>query len=146
MRTMLMYRKLSWWYWLVTVVFLTMGVAGWFAGFYFAIALSAVQVAHFSIREGAITAFPVQVRIAFLIWMIVALWEPLRFLYWVPVVGTWVMVLTGYCFLARCMSLMPWNLKEPVSASVLKRTFFSPPVKGNIMQGLPGDPVSEGQA
>lgn len=142
---MLMYRKLSWWYWLVTVVFLTAGVAGWFTGFYLAIFLSAVQVVHFGIRESSITAFPVQVRIAFLILMIVALWEPLRFLYWIPVVGTWAMVLTGYCFLARCMSLMPWNRREPLSASLLMRTFLSPPVRGNIQQGLPEEPVSEGQ-
>lgn len=143
---MLMYRKLSWWYWLVTVVFLTAGVSGWVPGFYIAIALSAVQVIHFIIIEGSITAFPVQIRIAYLIWMVVALWEPLRFLYWIPVVGTWAMVLTGYCFLARCMSIMPWNLKEPVSAPLLKHTFLSPPVKGNILQGLPKDPVSDGQA
>ena len=101
---MLMYRKTSWWYWLVTVVFLTAGVSGWVPGFYIAIALSAVQIVHFSIREGSTTAFPVQIRIAFLIWMVVALWEPLRFLYWIPVVGTWTMVLAGYCFLARCVA------------------------------------------
>ncbi len=143
---MLMYRKLSWWYWLVTVVFLTAGLAGWVPGFYLTIALSAVQVVHFSIREGTITAFPVQVRIAYLIWMVVALWEPLRFLYWIPVIGTWTMVLTGYCFLARCVSLMPWNREGDLTASLLKRTFFSPPVRGNILQGLPEDSISEGQS
>lgn len=134
---MLMYRKISWWYWLVTVIFLTAGVSGWVPGFYLATALTAVQVIHFSVREGSLTAFPVQVRIGFLIWMVVSLWEPLRFLYWVPVVGTWAMVLFGYCFLARFISLMPWNRKEPLSYSLLKRTFFSPPVKGAITQGLP---------
>ncbi|MDA2921451.1 hypothetical protein MYX76_18500, partial [Desulfobacterota bacterium AH_259_B03_O07] len=120
---MIMYRRISWWYWLASSVLLTIGLFVWFPAFYILIALSAVQVFHYSIRDNSITSFPVQVRIAYLIWMVVALWEPLRFLYWIPFVGTWAMVLTGYCFLARCMSLLPWNRNEQISLSLLKRTF-----------------------
>ena len=52
------------------------------------------------------------------------------------------MVLFQYCFLARYMSLMPWNKREPYSVSLLKRTFLSAPVSGNILQGLPAEPVA----
>jgi hypothetical protein len=34
------------------------------------------------------------------------------------------------------MSLMPWNKTEDYSIALIKRTFFSAPVKGNVMQGL----------
>ncbi len=145
-RIMLMYRNISWWYWLVTVVFLTAGIAGWLPGFYLAIALTAVQVIHFTIRENSLTAFPVQVRFAYLIFLAAALWEPIRFLYWLPVIGTWTMVLTGYCFLARSVSIMPWNRTEPLTFSLIKRTFFSPPIRGNILRGLPEDTFSKGHS
>ena len=142
---MLMYRKISWWYWLMTVVALTAGVAVWIPGFYLAIVLMAVQVIHFTIRENSLTAFPVQVRLAYLLYLVIALWEPLRFLYWLPVIGTWTMVLTGYCFLARCVSILPWNRETALTLSLIKRTFLSPPVRGNILQGLPEDRISQGQ-
>ena len=38
---------------------------------------------------------------------------------------------------ARILSLMPWNRQEPFTLELLKRTVFSPPVRGNILQGLP---------
>jgi hypothetical protein len=44
------------------------------------------------------------------------------------------------------LSLMPWNRKEPLSASLIKRTFLAPPVKGNILQGLPREDTSRGRA
>lgn len=143
---MLMYNKASWWFWLVTVVFLSLGVSGRTSGFYAATVLAVFQVIYFAIKEGQFSAFPVQVRIAFIVVMIVPLWEPLRFLYWIPVIGIWVLVLTGYCFLARLLSLMPWNRKEQLSASLIKRTFLSPPVKGNILQGLPEEGAPGGHA
>jgi len=47
----------------------------------------------------------------------------------------------GYCTMARLVSLFPWNRTEAFSGRLLVRTFFSPPVRGNILQGLP--PVRE---
>lgn len=143
---MIMYRTTGWWYWLVTVIALTAGVAGWAPGFYFAIALTALHLVHFAVREGSVTAFSVQVRLAYLIYLTIALWEPLRFLYWLPVIGTWARVLTGYCLLARSISLLSWNRKEALTLSLIKRTFLSPPVRGNILQGLEEDKPSEGQS
>lgn len=134
-----MYWKLSWWYWLVIVIALTLGVFGYEQYYLVAIFLSVVQLIHFIIREKSYTSFPVQVRIGFLIYVLIAYIEPLRFLYWLPVVGTWAMVLVGYCLLARCMSLLPWNRTEPMSRDLLYRTFFSPPVKGTVVQGFPPD-------
>ena len=141
-----MYKEVSWWFWLAAAALLSLGVSGWTSGFYAATVLAVFQLIYFAIKEGRFSAFPVQIRMAFLVVMIVPLWGPLRFLFWIPVIGIWVLVLTGYCFLARLLSLMPWNRSEPLSASLIKRTFLTPPVKGNILQGLPGEGTSKGRA
>lgn len=51
-------------------------------------------------------------------------------------------LLFGYCTMARLVSLFPWNRSEPFSLNLVRRTFFSAPVRGNILQGLP--PVGQG--
>lgn len=134
---MLEYRALSWWYWLVTVVLLTAGVSGWSPGFLLAIGLTAFQLVHFVIRERSVTTFPVQVRLGYLLLLLLAWPEPMRLIYWIPMIGTWAQILLGYCTMARLVSLLPWNRQEPFTFGLLKRTFFSAPVRGNILQGLP---------
>ena len=134
---MILYREVSWWYWAVTAVLLIIGLAGRFEAFLLATALSAVQVAHFRLREGSFTAFPVQVRVAYTAMLLLALWGPMNLLFWVPAIGTPAQVLFGYCTLARCLTLLPWNRREPFSWRLVWRTFSAPPVKGNIRQGLP---------
>lgn len=134
---MILYREISWWYWAVTSVLLVAGLAGRFEAFYLAVALSAIQVVHFRLSQGNFIAFPVQVRVAFTVMLLAALWEPMNWLFWAPAIGTPAQVLFGYCSLARILSLMPWNRREPLSGDLLRRTFLSPPVKGSVMQGLP---------
>lgn len=137
---MINYKELSWWYWLASACLLTVGVAGYQIGFVSVIGLTVVQLVHFTIREHSVTAFPVQVRFWYLMLLLVALPEPMQMIYWIPTIGTWAQLIFGYCLMARCVSLWPWNRKEPLSLNLLKRTFFSKPVRGNILQGLP--PVS----
>jgi hypothetical protein len=132
---MLEYRTIGWWYWLVTVSLLTAGVSGWPTGFQLAIGLTVFQLFHFTIRERRMTAFTVQVRFAYLLLLLIALPEPLQWIYWIPTIGTWVRVLCGYCTMARTVSLLPWNSKEAFSVSLLRRTFLSAPVRGSILQG-----------
>lgn len=134
---MIMYKELSWWYWALTATLLIAGLAGWSEGYYLATLLSAVQTVHFRLREGSLKAFPVQVRTAYTALLLLALWEPMNWLFWVPAIGTVAQVLFGYCTLARCLSLLPWNRREPLSWPLVWRTFTMAPVKGNILQGLP---------
>ncbi len=134
---MLDYRDVSWRYWLVTVSLLSAGLAGWPAGFQLAIALTLFQIAHFAVRERSLAAFPLQVRVAYLLLLLIALPENHQALYWLPTIGTWARVLFGYCTMARMVSLLPWNRQEGLSLSLLKRTFLSRPVRGSILQGLP---------
>lgn len=134
---MILYREISWWYWAVTATLLIIGLADRLEAFYLATVLSAIQTAHFRLREGSFIAFPVQVRLAYTAMLALALWEPLNGLFWIPAVGTPLQVLFGYCTLARCLSLLPWNRREPMSRALVRRTFLSKPVRGSVLQGLP---------
>jgi hypothetical protein len=69
--------------------------------------------------------------------LLLALCGPMNWLFWVPAIGTPLQVMFGYCALARCLSLLPWNRREPLSWRLVWHTFSAPPVKGNILQGLP---------
>jgi hypothetical protein len=60
--------------------------------------------------------------------------------------GTTGMVLFGYCFLARTLSLLPWNRSVPLSMAMLQRTYFAPPCAGNVQQGLPMEAAPVGEA
>jgi hypothetical protein len=133
------YQDIGWWYWLATVPMLAAGLYGYPQGFAAAMLLTAVQVVHYLWREGSVTAFPVQVRAAYLGLLLLAQWPLFYWLYWLQLVGTSAMVLVDYCLLARCLSLLPWNRDEPFTLKLFLRTFFSSPVRGNILQGLPAE-------
>ena len=130
---------ISWWYWLAMVILLATGLAGYNQAFQIAIALGMVQSLHYLARECSLSAFPVQVRLSYLGLLVLAQWPPLQFIYWIQLAGTTAMVVVDYCPLARFLSLMPWNRSEPFTLDLLRRTVLSPPVKGNILQGLPAE-------
>ena len=137
---MLEYKDMGWWYWLATVCLLTAGIAGWPYGFYSAIALTVFQLIHylliyFLLNKDGRSSFPVQVRAGYLLLLLIALPDALNWIYWIPVIGTWAQVVFGYCTMARFVSLFPWNRIEPFSFNLLAKTFFSRPVRGNILQG-----------
>jgi hypothetical protein len=131
---MIVYKEVSWWYWAITAGLLIAGLAGRFEAFYLAIALSVVQTVHFRLREGAFAAFPAQVRLVYTLILLAALLPPLNWLYWLPAIGTTALVLFGYCPLARILSLMPWNRRQPLSWLLVRWTFLTPPVKGSILR------------
>jgi hypothetical protein len=134
---MLQPRQVSWWYWLVSAILLVPWIAGVEEAFWLLLGLTTLQIVHFRLREGRFAAFPVQVRIAYLLIVAVAAWPPMRWSALVPAVGTWVQVIFGYCLLARTLSLLPWNREEPLTWNLVWRTFAAPPTPGAVRQGLP---------
>lgn len=134
---MIEYKQFNWWHWLVIACCLTGGLAGYPAGFVMAIVFTVLQLALSCLRERSVTAFPVQVRFWYLLLLLVALPGPMRSIYWLPTIGTWALLIFGYCAMARCVSLLPWNRNRPLNLALLSDTFFSRPVRGNIQQGLP---------
>jgi hypothetical protein len=130
-------RDPGWWYWLVTGLALVSGLLGGPLGFAPVIGITVVQAVHYLWRERHLHAFPVQVRLGYLGLLLLGQWPPLYFIYWIQLAGTTAMVCFDYCPLARFLSLMPWNRREPFTLSLVWRTFLSSPVRGNILQGLP---------
>ena len=129
---MLKSKDMIWWYWLITDVLLIMEVSIGANGLALAIALTLVQVVHFYRIERAVSGFATQVRIAYLLLLVLALWQPLYELLYLVIIGTSAMVLVNYCFLARFMSLMPWNHDQAFSWAMMRDTFFSKPVTGSV--------------
>ena len=127
---------IGWWYWLATALCIAAGVYGYEQGFKLTIALSIINLLHFLVRERSFKAFPVQTRTAFLTLVTVAFFEPLRWLYLLPLVGLWAQVLFGYCPMARTVSMLPWNRNSDFNAALLISTYLSRPVRGNVMQGF----------
>jgi len=135
---MIEYKDIGWWYWLVSACLFTLGVSGNTTGFILAIGLTAFQLIHFLIRERSIKSFSVQVRIGYLLLLLVALPKPLQLVYWIPTIGTWAQIMFGYCAMARYVSLLPWNRSEKFSLGLLNNTFFSRLVRGSVKQGFAG--------
>lgn len=128
-------KSLVWWYWLATDLLLVYGLLGGTWGFIPVIALAGVQAVHFLLRERRVSAFPVQVRLAYLGLLLFGQWEYGYFLYFIQLAGTSAMVLVNYCPLARFLSLLPWNRNQPLTWQLMLLTFLTPPVKGSI-QGV----------
>ena len=134
MKLRLDYKDIGWWYWAASWCLIAAGLAGWKPGFLFVTALSAWQIVHFAFLEKSFITLPVQVRTGFFLLTLAGLWEPLSFIYWLPAAGLLARTTVNYCFMARVMSLMPWNRAQPFSFDLLRRVIFSPPVDGSILE------------
>ena len=106
---------------------LLIGLLGMPEAFLGALLLCIAQSAFFFSRERTFKAFSVQLRLAYLLLLIICFFSPTRWLYWLPVVGTFALVIFGYCLMARMLSLLPWNRTEAITADLLRRTFLSRP-------------------
>ena len=107
-------KSLEWWYWFITLIAMSAGLAGIIEGFYVVIFVSLIQFIHFMISRG-FTAFPTQVRFVYGIFTVVALFDPTRIFYWALLVGTIMVTLFDRCFIARVLILMPWNKNVKLS-------------------------------
>jgi len=114
----------TWWAWTVTAILLAIGLHGQIGAFIAAMAITFIQAVIMLIREKSILAFPVQLRVAYLVLLGICFLPDMRWLYWLPTIGTFALVTFGYCLLARVLSLLPWNRDEPLSADLLHRAFL----------------------
>ena len=121
----------------MSAALLAVGLAGWPVCFLAAIALSVGQCVFFLRTHRAFTPYAVQIRLAYTKLLAVCFVPGLRWLYWLPMLGTFALVLLGYCLMARVLSLAPWNRRECLTANLLHRTFCTAPVAGRPEHGLP---------
>jgi hypothetical protein len=136
-RIMISHSTIRWSYWAAIFVLLVVGLAGREEALYGAVAVAVAQCVHYLVRERSFTAFPVQVRLVYVSIMIIdILWDPLRPHLYLMALSTLVLVLFDWCMLSRIMALMPWNRSEPMSWSLVRKTFFTGPVKGTIVDHM----------
>ncbi len=133
-RSYLLLDDWTWWAWMLIAILLTIGLLGQSIAFVGAMTVTAIQGIVMLIREKSVSAFAVQLRLAYLVLLGVCFLPSMRWLYWVPTVGTFALVIAGYCLLARVLSLFPWNRQEALSVDLLRRTFLSAPDLSRVPQ------------
>jgi len=126
--------NLIWVYWVITDLLLIVGVLIEPQALIWAIIFNVIQVIHFYWLTPKILNFAVQVRLAYLLLLLLAMYPPLYFIFYLQIIGTTAMIVFNYCFLARFMSLMPWNKSQAYSIESFINTFFSKPVDGSVQQ------------
>ena len=130
-------KPLSWSLWFVTWTGL---MAGQFNNLYFQYVV-AFSIVHsllvIALLDFRITAFPAQVRLAYLLWVVIGTFVPgMGFLMLITTIGVAANLSFGYCLLARLLTLLPWNRDEPFSLALLRRVFLSGPVNGRFRPPL----------
>jgi len=117
----------TWWAWTLTAILLTCGLLGYSDAYIASMVVTFLQGIVMGIREKSIFAFAVELRVAYLLLLVMCFIPGMRWLYWLPTVGTFALVIFGYCLMARVLSLLPWNRQEALSADLIRRTFLSRP-------------------
>jgi hypothetical protein len=120
----------SWWHWAVTVPLLAAHLLGVPGALPAALLLCAATAAHYLLRLRRWRPLPVQVRLAYLGWLLTGLLPGMQWMHYVALVGTTAMVTVGYCPLGRVLGLLGFNRPEPLGVRLVYRQLFSPPGGG----------------
>ncbi len=115
----------DWPSWAALLPLIAWGVHGDPRGILLAALLCVIQIAHVAVHVGATFTLPLQVRGTYLVMLLAGLWPPLSFLHWIQLIGTAARVLVGYCLLARLLSLLPLNRREPFTWALAARRLFA---------------------
>jgi len=67
------------------------------------------------------------------------MWDAFHFIHYVQLIGTSALLFAGGRPLARTLLIMPRNRRVPFARSLVRPTYLTPPVRGSIMQILPGE-------
>lgn len=133
----------TWWLWFIIASSLLVGLLVSPIGLWLALTLSAIQALAFVIKERSLSSFPVQLRIAYLLILLLCSIPALHILFWVPTIGTYALCFFGYCLLARILSLIPWNRTYSLTMQEVIATFTVAPDmhasdKARSASGCPG--------
>lgn len=127
----------GWWYWLASTISLWLAMTVYPEALMWALSIGVIQLIHYRLKEGSLIRFSVQIRLGYLTYLLLALPDNLQWLLWLPTVGTLARVLFGYCLMARLLALLPINRQVPLSWKYVMDAFLTPPVRGNVLHGLP---------
>jgi len=120
-------------WWLATLPLLGSQIGGWAPGLDAAIALTVVQTVVAVRRDRTPEALAVQVRLVYLVLLIVGSVPPMDVVHVVLFAGTCAQTAFGYCPLARVLSLLPWNRRVPFSLGLLLHTAFARPAPEGVL-------------
>ena len=128
-------KRLWFWLWLFTGVALGASLAGWAPGLPLAVALAIAQVVHQAWRTRGLWTVPVQIRILFLVVLLLGATSPgMRALHVLQLGGIVVRVGFDYCVAGRLLALMPWNRRGPLTLSLVRATFRRRPDPATHLQ------------
>ena len=127
----------SWWHWVATVPLLSLHLSGvsWALGMAAVLCLAATG--YFLSHTRSVKPYPVQIRIAYLAWMLVGLLPWMGWMHWIQLAGTSAMVTVGYCPLARMLGLLPFNRSQPLTWSLVGQLFLRDPCAGGLVRWFP---------
>lgn len=106
--------KIDWWFWSITLFFITSTLFGWVPGYYVVMSISALQIIYFYSQHKSLSAFDTQVRIAYFGLTLLGLSQAIRFPFYILLfLGTLMVVLFDRCGIALALKYLPWN-KQPI--------------------------------
>ena len=131
----------SWWHWVVTIPLLGARLTGYSWAIWPAIVLCVGMGIYYLGRVRQWQPYPVQIRIAYTVLLIIGLVPVMWWVHGVQFFGTLAMVSVGYCPLARMLNLLPWNRTEPITAAFVFHNFLREPCAGGLI-GWQSTPAS----
>lgn len=127
------------WYWAAVAALLVAGLLRWEPAYALVHLVCATRTVQLAIVKRSLNAFAVQVNVVFLALVVTTnLFAPLV-LFSVALLYAGTRTATGYCAIARLLTLLPGNRREPLSFAVVKRTFCARPMPGSILRQTAGD-------
>lgn len=115
MKTKINAKEITWWFWLITFVFIIVAISGWMPGYYVVMAISLIQVFYFLFKEKSLMAFPTQIRLVYFAFTLFGFWIGGRlYMYVLLLLGTFMVTFLGRCSIALMLKPMPWNRNRKV--------------------------------
>lgn len=125
----------QWWHFAAIAVFLAAGLGGVAGAREAALATAGfLAVTGLMSRTGS-KSFRALVQFTYLGLMALSFLPGLGFIAWIQMAGTFVLVLTGYCPLARVLLLLI-KCRSGLSWNLVRQVLLSPPVAGSISEKL----------
>jgi hypothetical protein len=127
-------KDLSWWSWVLMIALLAMRlVTQRVEPIVVAAGICAVLAVLDASRRG-LRAMSVQVRLGYVLLLLVGLLPGMSWIHLVQLVGTSARVVIGYCLLHRELMLMPWNSSGRQTLAAMLKTLFAVPGEGGLVR------------
>lgn len=127
-------RDPDWLTWLVVFGLLVAHVAGVPHARAAALAICVAAGLLVAARRGSLRPYGAQVRLGYFVLLLPTLVPAVEPLLYLPLAGTAVRLLFGYCAMGRLLMLMPWNREGPLTFAYLRRVVLTPSTGGGLLR------------